>query len=383
MGSTFDKKLMRQVGELLGDEGLRKGINVALAPTVCLQRSPLIGRGFEAYSEDPMLSGQIAAQVINGMQDRGVSACIKHYAAHDQSTASKEDDMVMTMRTLREVHLLPFQIAIAQSRPWSVMSAYQMINGIHVSEDPFMLKTVLRDEWRFDGLVMSDWWGTYSTSEAINAGMDLEMPGPSVWRGKQLLEAIGCRKVSMRVIDISVKRLLTLIKRTKAYENTQSAKGVGEDTEESRVLIRKVASESIVLLKNDENILPLKTDPSIKFGFIGEHFETPATCGGGSSEVVPFYVSKPLDAIAEILGADNVRYEPGCDSEFYYQLAHSLNQALTIFSFSVDASDHFRAVSTRYKKAWPYSRMARQKSNRIRFYTLFILHDHDQHKPVL
>lgn len=307
---------MRRVGELLGDEGLRKGVHVALAPTVCIQRSPLIGRGFEAYAEDPILSGQLAAQVINGLQSRNVGACIKHYAAHDQSTDSKEDDVVMTIRTLREVHLLPFQVAMAHSKPWSVMSAYQMINGLHVSEDPFMLQTVLRDEWGFDGIVISDWWGTYSTSAAINAGMDLEMPGPSTWRGKQLQEAVNCRKVSMQTIDKSVKRLLEMIKRTNAHKTEEVLSGTGEDTEESRALIRKVAADSIVLMKNHNQVLPLSEDVSVKYGLIGEHFQTPATCGGGSSEAVPFYVSTPLDAMTEILGAKNIHYEPGCDSKY-------------------------------------------------------------------
>lgn len=324
MGATFDHKLMRQVGKLLGDEGLRKGVHLALAPTVCIQRSPLIGRGFEAYGEDPILSGQLAAEVVKGLQSRGVGACIKHYAAHDQSTDSKEDDCIMTARTLREVHLLPFQIAVALSKPWSVMSAYQMINGIHVSEDPFMLQQVLRDEWKFDGIVISDWWGTYSTSEAINAGMDLEMPGPSTWRGKQLSEAVKCRKVSMHTIDKSVRRLLEVIERTNAHRKIDVPTGVGENTTESRALIRKVAADSIVLLKNDQRILPFDAKGSLTFGLIGENHEMPGTCGGGSSEVAPFYVSTPLAAITEALGSDKVRYEPGCESELCPRLPSPL-----------------------------------------------------------
>ncbi|KAL3483612.1 glycoside hydrolase superfamily [Aspergillus germanicus] len=131
MGATFNTDLLYQVGTLLGNEGRRKNIQVALAPTVCIQRSPLIGRGFEAFGEDPVLSGTLAAQYIKGLQERGVASCIKHFAAHDQSTRSKEDDVHMTERMLREVHLLPFQIAM-RARPWGVMSAYQKINGLHV-----------------------------------------------------------------------------------------------------------------------------------------------------------------------------------------------------------------------------------------------------------
>ncbi|KAL6406137.1 beta-glucosidase precursor BGLUC [Ilyonectria robusta] len=192
MGATFDVDLLYRIGQLLGDEGIRKRVHVALAPTVCIQRSPLIGRGFEAFAEDPILSGTLAANYVNGIQDRNVGACIKHYMAHDQSTKATEDDVHMTHRTLREIHLMPFQVAMTKSKPWAIMTAYQMVNGLHVSEDPFLIQQVLRHEWKFDGLVMSDWWGTYSTSEAINAGLDLEMPGPSIWRGKQLMAAVEC-----------------------------------------------------------------------------------------------------------------------------------------------------------------------------------------------
>ncbi|KAF4472515.1 hypothetical protein FALBO_596 [Fusarium albosuccineum] len=323
MGATFDVDLLHRVGKLLGDEGLRKGVHVALAPTVCIQRSPLIGRGFEAFAEDPILSGTLATQYINGIQDRQVGTCIKHYAAHDQSSKSTEDDVHMTKRTLREIHLMPFQVAMKYSKPWAFMTAYQKINGLHVSEDPFMMQQVLRDEWKFDGLVMSDWWGTYSVSEATNAGLDIEMPGPAIWRGKQLVAAVECRKVSMQTIDTSVKRLLQLIQRTRASENRQTETETGGDTEESRALIRKVAADSIVLLKNDKKLLPLAADTRRTYGLIGEAFENPGTCGGGSSEVVPFYISTPLGALTELLGPENIRYEPGCYSRRWTPLIRS------------------------------------------------------------
>lgn len=180
MGATFDEELLGRMGGLLGEEARAKHVHIVLAPTICLQRSPLIGRGFEAYSEDPILSGVLGASFVNGLQGHGVAACAKHYAAHDQSRDSIEDNICMTERTLREL------VAFARSDPWSIMRAYHQVNGLHVSEDPLFLKKILREEWGFDGLVVSDWWGTYSTSEAINVGMDLEMPGPSAWRGKAL-----------------------------------------------------------------------------------------------------------------------------------------------------------------------------------------------------
>ncbi|KAL2829870.1 glycoside hydrolase superfamily [Aspergillus pseudoustus] len=322
MGATFDTDLLYQVGTLLGDEGRRKNVQVALAPTVCIQRSPLIGRGFEAFGEDPVLSGSLALQYIKGLQERGVASCIKHYAAHDQSTWAKEDDVHMTERTLREVHLLPFQIAM-QARPWSVMSAYQKINGLHVSEDPLLLQHILRKEWGFDGLVISDWWGTYSTSEAINAGMDLEMPGPSIWRGKQLIEAVECRKVSMAAVDTAVGNVLKLIDRTNS-SRSGTVDDKGGDTPESRALTRNVAADSIVLLENRKNVLPLGPvgNSTTTYGLIGEHFKNPATGGGGSSETTPFYASRPLDAFAEVLGRENIRYEPGCYTRRWSPLIH-------------------------------------------------------------
>ncbi|CAI7569612.1 unnamed protein product [Penicillium crustosum] len=321
MGATFDVDLLHCIGNLLGDEGRRKGVHVALAPTVCLQRSPLLGRGFEAFGEDPELSGSLAAPYVNGLQERKVASCIKHYAAHDQSFRAAEDDLIMTERTLREVHLYPFQVAMAKSKPWALMSAYQSINGTHVSEDPFMLDQVLRKEWGFEGLVMSDWWGTYSTSEATNAGLDLEMPGPSIWRGKQLTQAVAVRKVHEDTINASVRRLLHLINKTRD-PGPPSPEGNG-DTNESRALIRKVAADAIVLLKNEKNVLPLDKTKKLKYGLIGEYFENPATGGGGSSETVPFYFNTPLDAFIEAVGNENVTYEPGVYTRKWIPLIRS------------------------------------------------------------
>ncbi|SCO92634.1 related to beta-glucosidase [Fusarium oxysporum] len=321
MGATFDSDLLYRVGNLIGDEGRRKGVHVALAPTVCIQRSPLIGRGFEAYAEDPVLSGLLAASFVNGLQDRGIASCIKHYAAHDQSTKGSEDEIIMTERTLREMHLMSFHMAMTRSKPWSFMTSYNRINGIHVSEDSFLMNDVLRNEWNFDGLIMSDWWGTYSTSEAINAGLDLEMPGPSIWRGKQLETAVECRKVSIKTVDSAVKKLLQLIRRT-SNQSPPTKEGNG-DTPESRTLIRQVAASSIVLLKNDNQILPLAPDARVTYGLIGEHFENPATCGGGSSEVESFYISTPLEAITQVVGGAAIRYEPGCYTRRWTPLIRS------------------------------------------------------------
>lgn len=264
----------------------------------------------------------MAAHFITGLQERGVGSCIKHYAAHDQSIRGSQDSVVMSERTLREIHLLPFQLAFVRGKekPWSVMSAYNRINGVHCSESAFLLQDILRGEWGFDGLVMSDWWGTYSTTEALNAGLDLEMPGPGGWRGKALAEAVECRKVTTRAVDSAVRNLLGLINRTAAWNVPQPESGGDTysdagNTEESRALTRKLAADSCVLLKNDKAILPLEQGKPKKYALIGEHFTNPSVCGGGSSEASPFYLSTPFDAMKEVLGEENIQFLPGHSCE--------------------------------------------------------------------
>ncbi|KAH7251202.1 glycoside hydrolase superfamily [Fusarium tricinctum] len=312
MGATFNTDLLHKVGSLLGEEAKYRGVHVLLAPTLCLQRSPLIGRGFEAFGEDPFLSGTLGAHYINGVQEQGVATSVKHYAAHDQSDNSIEDNVVMTERTLREVHLLPFQLALRGSDPWTIMTSYNKINGIHVSEDPLLMKTILREEWGFKGLVMSDWFGTYSTSEAINAGLDLEMPGPTDWRGKCLSIAVNSRKVSKATVDQSVEKVLNLVNQVKAGESSGDAPR--SDTKEQRALIRQLVAESVVLLKNNNGKLPIKNPEKLKFGLIGDHVKNPALCGGGSAEVEPYYGITPYEAIKEVVGEENITYTPGCNS---------------------------------------------------------------------
>ncbi|KAL4881058.1 glycoside hydrolase superfamily [Aspergillus karnatakaensis] len=287
MGATFDVELMRRVGNILVEEARSKNVHVLLAPTVCLLRSPLMGRGFEAFSEDPVLSGLIASAYINGIQERGVAACIKHYAAHDQSLNSIEDNVCMTERTLRELHLLTFQIAYRLSRPLSFMTSYNRINGVHSSEDPLLLQKILRTEWGFDGLVMSDWWDTYSTSEALNAGLDLEIPGPTQFRGKLLRDCTQHAQVEP--------------------QHDPSA----ANTPENRAIIRKVVADSIVLLKNEKQVLPLSVEKKKAYGLIGSHFKYPTLSGGGSAEGDPYYSVTPYEGMIEAVGVDNVIYTPG------------------------------------------------------------------------
>ncbi|KAM0331237.1 hypothetical protein ACHAQA_002906 [Verticillium albo-atrum] len=318
MGATFDIKLMRFVGDLLATEAKEKGCQVLLAPTVCLQRSPLIGRGFEAFGEDPILSGLMASAYINGVQGGGVAASIKHFAAHDQSSMSLEDDLRVSERTLRETHLLPFQLAIKHSNPWSIMSSYHRINGVHTFEDPWLNTQLLRKEWSWDGLVMSDWFGTCSTAEALNAGLDLEMPGPTRWRGERLERALLCRKITMATIDDRVRNVLNLTNKVRpAIDYTSSVFG---DTPEKREICREVARSSIVVLKNDKNVLPLDPLANQTYGLIGPAVRNPAVSGGGSADLVPYYISKPLQAIQDVVGFERVKTSIGCYSHLFTPL---------------------------------------------------------------
>jgi beta-glucosidase len=233
---------------------------------------------------------------------------------------SIEDDICMTDRTLRELHLLPFQTAMKVCEPWAFMTSYNKINGVHSAEDPYLITQILRKEWGFDGLVLSDWWGTYSTSEALNAGMDLEMPGPTIWRGKALNWAIESRKVPMSRVDDAVRKVLNIIAKT--HDSCEPKENGDNNTEKSRTIVRKVATDSIVLLKNNKGVLPLKAGAG-KIGLIGDHFKNPATSGGGSSEAPPYYISKPYDSIVGQVGIENIEFAIGAYSHRFSPLITS------------------------------------------------------------
>ncbi|KAL1887230.1 hypothetical protein Sste5346_010347 [Sporothrix stenoceras] len=312
MGATFDTNLMRKTGAMLAIEARERGYDVLLGPTVCLQRSPLIGRGFEAFAEDPWLSGMMASEYVNGVQAGGVACSIKHFAAHDQSTNSTEDAIVASERALRETHLLPFQLAVKHANPWSFMTSYNKINGTHASENAWLMSKILRQDWGWDGLVMSDWFGTYSTTEAVVAGLDLEMPGPARWRGDILRYAVLSRKLKMSSIDARVRNLLNLVNKLEAHKHRGDNTAQYGDTPAKKDLCRTLASSSIVLLKNKDNLLPL--DPTAKqtYGLIGPAVTITAASGGGSGDLRPYYISRPMEAIKEVVGEENVKTAIGC-----------------------------------------------------------------------
>ncbi|KAJ5532028.1 hypothetical protein N7494_008580 [Penicillium frequentans] len=295
LGASFDTELIFSLGKLLGLECKAKGAHVLLGPTINIQRGPLGGRGFESFSEDPVLSGSLAASYCLGVQTENVIPTPKHLVCNDQEHERVAVSALVTERALREIYLLPFQLAITGANPGALMTSYNKVNGSHVSESPELLQSVVRKEWNYKGLIMSDWFGTYSVSEAVNAGLDLEMPGPSRFRGPGLVHAIVSNKVSERTIDERVRTVLEMVNRTANSKIPENAPEIQRNFPEDQALLRRAASESVVLLKNDDQILPL--NPTRKTLVMGPNADVAAYCGGGSAALPGYYAVTPLKGI--------------------------------------------------------------------------------------
>ncbi|KAH7409759.1 putative beta-glucosidase I [Cadophora sp. MPI-SDFR-AT-0126] len=316
LGATWDVTLLRALGNLLGLEAKAKGAHILLGPTVNIQRTPLGGRGFESFAEDPVLSGLLAASYCNGVQDEDIMTSIKHFVCNDQEDKRMSVNITVSDRALREIYLLPFMLAIRDSNPGSIMTAYNKLNGTYCSENYRLLDDMLRKEWGWKGMIVSDWYGTYSTTEAISAGLDLEMPGPTRWRTIALSHAVRSGKLEEKFVDDRVRNILCAIK--KAHRSGIPA-GFKETTRKSkadRLLLRKAAADSIVLLKNDEKILPLKKNRTT--AVIGSNARVATFCGGGSASLNPYYTSPVLEAIRFKCG--DVRYAEGPFSHLEFSL---------------------------------------------------------------
>lgn len=312
MGATFDPGLVEEIGQALGEEARDKGAHILLAPTVNIQRSPLAGRNFECFSEEPYLAGSMAVAFIRGVQSQGVGACVKHFACNEAEFERYTMSSEVPERALQEVYLAPFRMAVKEAAPWAVMSAYNRLNGVSCSENRRLLLEILKETWGFDGLVVSDWTGTYS-HDAAQAGLDLEMPGPGRWLGPRLIEMVHKGEIAEAILDDKVLRLLRTIGKAGAGEGDASRPEIAHNRLEHRRLIRRAGAEAIVLLKNEGGILPLDLARLRSIAVIGETAVRPAVMGGGSSEVTPHYTVSLLQAIQEEAGqAAYVEYAPGC-----------------------------------------------------------------------
>lgn len=299
--ASWDTDLAGRLGSALAEEVLAKGKDCLLGPCVDIGRFPLGGRNFESFGEDPFLSSRLAAAYIRGVQSRGVIATVKHFACNDQERDRNDYDVQVDERTLREIHLPAFEAAVKDGRTLAVMSAYNQVNGQHCSENRHLLLDILKGDWGFQGIVMSDWVSVYSTENAANNGLDLEMPQP-VWFGAKLLEAVRSHRVAERTVDEKVRRLLRVRFLSGIFDRPAPVPDEGAvRTEAHRALACAIAESGMVLLKND-GLLPLSPGSIVSVALIGPCARTARTGGGGSSQVVPWETVSPYEGLAEALG---------------------------------------------------------------------------------
>ena len=364
LASTWNTELIQQVGAAMGRDARKLGVSVLLGPNVNIQRTPLAGRNFEAYSEDPFLSGSIGVGFVKGVQSEGVGTSVKHFVGNEQELERMRGNSVIDERTLREIYLKPFEMVVQEAQPWTVMCAYNRVNGTYMSANHHLLTDVLKNEWGFDGLVMSDWGAVHDTVETANAGLDLEMPGPPKYFGSFLEFAVNHWQVEEQVVDNAVRRILKLIVRSGVLDGDQ---GTGEKTpyslEQNREVALNAAEEGIVLLKNDNAILPLDSTQIKSIAVIGPNADLALIGGGGSSQVIPTQTTTPLEAIQAFLGNDtDVQYAKGVDNDCRPPYANSKYFSPTLerkvdglkssyyasIDFTGDAA--FGEIDTRFKK---------------------------------
>jgi beta-glucosidase len=290
VASSWDTALAEQVGEALGTEAAALDVDVLLGPGLNIKRSPLGGRSFEYFSEDPYLAGKLAAGYVRGIQSRGVAACPKHFAANSQELRRMVNDSVVDERTLRELYLTAFEIVVREAHPRTIMSAYNLVNGVYAHEDPFLLQQVLRTEWGFDGAVVSDWGGSNDVTEAVRRGGTLEMPAPGLDSARQIVAAVQSGELAEADLDARVAELLALVEQSREPGTAPAV-----DADAHHALARRVAEQSAVLLKNEGGILPLATGTRV--ALIGDFAQTPRYQGAGSSVVNPTRLDTTLDRI--------------------------------------------------------------------------------------
>lgn len=317
LAASWNPPLIREVGAAIGDEARALDVQVVLGPNVNLQRVPLAGRNFESYSEDPYLTGRIGAAFVSGVQSRGVGTSPKHFVANEQELGRLDIDSVVDERTLRELYLAPFESIVREARPWTVMAAYNRVNGRFMTEHAPLLRDVLKGEWGFDGVVMSDWNAVHAAAPALAGGTDLEMPGPPQHYGDALRAAVRAGQVKQADIDDAARRMLRLIVRTGVLDRPPAA-GLRRDAGSAshQRIARDVARDAITLLKNEGAVLPLDRAHLRTLAVIGPNADVPLIQGNGSSAVVPSLLRTPLDALRDAVGEGiTLRVARGVDND--------------------------------------------------------------------
>lgn len=309
LGATWNPDLLRQIGAALALETRSKGAHALLAPTVNIQRSVTNGRNFECYSEDPVLSAELAVAYIDGLQGAGISATMKHFAGNESEIERTTISSEIDERSMREIYLLPFEAAVKRAKVWAIMSSYNKINGTYAAENQWLLTKVLREDWGYDGIVMSDWFGSRSCEPTIEAGLNLEMPGPTRDRGAQLVAAVTEGRANRAQVRALALDMLRLMERAGALRDTRDAAEIADDRPQTRALIRRAGAEAAVLLKND-GLLPLARQGTL--AVIGPNARVAQIMGGGSAQLNPHYAISPWQGLAAALGEDALTYAPGC-----------------------------------------------------------------------
>lgn len=305
LASSWNKTLLEQVGAALGEECQAEDVHILLGPGTNIKRSPLCGRNFEYFSEDPYLSSELTTRYVQGVQSQGVGTSLKHFAVNNQETKRFNINVILDERTLREIYLASFENVIKQAQPWSVMAAYNKINGEYCSQNERLLNDILREEWEFEGIVVSDWGAVSERDVALSAGMDLEMPDSNGVGSEKIINAVRSGTVSEEILDAAVERILSTI--YKAIDNQKDHATYNQTAHHQ--FARSVAAESMVLLKNDDQLLPLQKQG--KLAVIGAFAKHPRYQGAGSSRVNPTQLEVPMDEIAKTASQARVEYAEG------------------------------------------------------------------------
>ena len=305
MANTWDEELEERVGAAMGQEAAVQKVGTLLAPGLCIKRNPLCGRNFEYFSEDPLVSGKMAAAFVRGIQSNGIAACPKHFAVNSQETRRQASDSVLDERTLREIYLAGFETVVRESAPQTIMTSYNLVNGTYANENEHLLKDILRDEWGFDGAVVTDWGGSNDHAAGVAAGSTFEMPAPGLGEARQLIEAVRSGRLAEKDVDERVDEAIELVLATRAGLEAAPA---AFDAEAHHALAREAAAEGCVLLKNEGSLLPLA--PRTRVALIGDFAKTPRYQGAGSSAVNSTRVDSLLDLVGET-ELELAGYEPG------------------------------------------------------------------------